>query len=633
MSLHVERVPTAGRFNIERIVQQVNQADLHPLAILIREFAQNSWDARSPDTDRPVRFEIDGFELNADQRMVLTEDVFTDLEDSGVLGLRRILKTNKNNKIRAIVLSDWETVGLGGVTDPRQVDPSGKSAWSSYLHDIGSGQSEAAGHGGRYGMGRTSAYGVSKVKTIVVYTRTRDGESGREQSRLVAVSIGGNPTAGSERLTGRVWWGKIEDDLAEPIVGMHADRIARDIGFKPRREGELGLSVMVIDPSYTNATGEGTFEESMELIAESVLWNLWPKFVTNARSMEIVVRLEGHEIPIPDPSDHPILNEFIELGAAVRRWGKPGRAKPKKIVGINCEPITYRKELLGYLALKAFVHPKDKAADIERLRQLGGITTPANHVLLMRSPELVVEYRSMKTETEEPFNLVGMFVPINESAIDEAFALAEPVAHDRWHEANIPEERSQERGYVKTTLRRIEQLFDSAVKQLAAQHGAETETEHLKRASRELSEHLLPRRATSKPREPQPPAPVLKTSAGQLVQTGARPDFSGGRFLTIWEAEWRPKQMDPGPVVLAIEVAPVGQSTNRVTRAERGGEVAIDRHLRIEDVTANGEIIQNAPEKVEIQLANPSNPSNIALAIERSETIGVAVKVSVQDQA
>ena len=91
--------------------------------------------------------------------------------------------------------------------------------------------------------------------------------------------------------------------------------------------------------------------------------------------------------------------------------------------------------------------------------------------------------------------------------------------------------------------------------------------------------------------------------------------------------------MDPGPVVLVIAVTPVGQSTNRVTRAERGGEVAIDRHLRIEDVTANGEIIQNAPEKVEIQLANPSNPSNIALAIERSETIGVAVKVSVQDQA
>ena len=631
----IEPVSRAGRVDLEKIVGQVQQADLHPITILVREFAQNSWDARNPDNDDPVRFEVDGFELDPLQLMALNEEVFVDLETSGVTYLSRFLLSRRHQKVRALVLSDWNTIGLEGVTDPRVVDPhhpEGKSAWTSYLHDIGAGQSVAAGHGGRYGMGRTSAYGVSKLRTIIVYTRTRLGGA-REESRLIAVSIGGKDKTGDTRLTGRVWWGDVQGELAHPIVGSEADRIATSIGFKIRKPGDLGLSVMVLEPSILDpTTNEGTFEHAMHLVADGIMWNLWPKYETAARSMEFTVRLNGKVIPVPSPNDHPILREFVDLGKTVRRWGKRGRSQPRSRSGlITIHEIKYYNDLLGYLALKPFATQPDPSVDEERLRQLGGIAAPASHVLLMRSPELVVDYLKINAPVEAPTNVIGMFIPINVDAVDEAFALAEPVAHDRWQLANIPEDEETARGYVRTALRKLEQHFQEFVRQHAPDDEDDTEAEFLERSSRTLTQYLMPpRKQGSKGSTGGGTTTVGDSKAGQVVCVGSKPEYSKGSFSTLWIGEWRPKRVAPGPVRLRLEARPVGQNSNRVQPAESNRpEIVVDRLLEIVEVTADANVTHISREIVELDLSDSSKSSVIELRIGRSETVGVELKVTV----
>ena len=631
----IEPVSRAGRVDLDKIVGQVQQADLHPITILVREFAQNSWDARNPDNDDPVRFEVEGFELDPLQLMALNDEVFVDLGTSGVKYLSRFLLSRRHQKVRALVLSDWNTIGLEGVTDPRVVDPyhpKGKSAWTSYLHDIGAGQSEAAGHGGRYGMGRTSAYGVSKLRTIIVYTRTRPGGT-REESRLIAVSIGGKDRDGDARLTGRVWWGDVEGELAHPIVGSEADRIAASIGFKKRKPGDLGLSVMVLEPSTLDPrTNDGTLESVMHLVADGIMWNLWPKYETSARSMEFTVRFNGEAIPVPSPSDHPILREFVDLGKTVRRWGRRGSSPPRSKSGlITLYPITYHSVLLGHLAIKPFAMQRDPSVDEERLRQIGGIAVPTSHVLLMRSPELVVNYLKINAPVEEPTNVIGMFIPVNVDAVDEAFALAEPVAHDRWHLSSIPEDEETARGYVRTALRKIETHFQDFVRQHAPDDDNNDEAEFLERSARTLTQHLMPpRQQGSKGSTGGGPTTLVDTKAGQVVCVGSKPEYSKGSFSNRWSGEWRPKRVAPGPVRLRLEARPVGQTSNRVKPAESNRpEIVVDRLLEIVEVTAAADVIRISREIVELDLADSSKSSAIELKIGRSETVGVELKVTV----
>jgi hypothetical protein len=164
----VERVSEVGRNNLESLQQQVVRSSLNNLTILVREFAQNSWDARRKGLD-PL-FSVDGIHLTRDQSEILAEHVFAGHATAGTPALSKWLKSRRRNQLNALVISDWNTIGLGGNLDPRVAEGDDRSHWTAYLHDLGVGQ-EGPNKGGRYGVGRTSSFSVSEVSAIVVYTR------------------------------------------------------------------------------------------------------------------------------------------------------------------------------------------------------------------------------------------------------------------------------------------------------------------------------------------------------------------------------------------------------------------------------------------------------------------------------
>jgi hypothetical protein len=646
LQLFIEQVPPAGRFEVDRIVEQVNQCRLHPLAVLVREFAQNSWDARRSDSSAPVRFSVDGFDLGDSQVASLRDDVFVEVEGSGVDGLAKLLR-RRSGGLSALVISDWNTIGLGGVLDPRQVDPSGRSAWTSYLHDIGTGQDDAASNGGRYGMGRTSAYGVSEARTIVVYTRTR-ANGGALESRLIAVSIAGRSRSreGDRRLTGRVWWGRKAGDFAKPLVGAEADRIAERIGFVRRRGEDLGLSVMIIEPKLVEGDGvPASLQSTMSMIAESILWNLWPKYQTKGRPMSFSVTCNGRQIAVADPRDHPVLSHFVELGESVRRWGKNGVAAPRSRRGVVIKPILHHSTVVGHLALKAFIGPPNRGgASEDRLRQVGAVGSPVNHVLLMRRPELVVDYRG-NPGVEAPHNVIGVFIPVNNERVQTAFARAEPVSHDRWSELNIPEEQTEYRSMVRTALRKVDDEFKRFVAQHVNPAGDDGEAQLLKIATRELTASILPP-ALSRSRKGGKGGGAgggVNGEAGSVMFVSAVPGHRDGRFITTWRGRWVPRQAGSGErtdggvgVDIKVEAVPVGQSSNWVPidpKKPELGRFASDPNLEIKSIDRSMKVKRIAPEIIVVEIPPESGPRDLEFEILRSESIGVDVRVSIGGEA
>jgi len=625
--LLVEKVKT-GRIDVGKIVQQLNQSRLHPLTILIREFAQNSWDARDQNAKVPVRFQVDGLTLQGDQVTALREDLFTDISNAGVAYLERVLNSSDKG-MPVIILSDFNTVGLSGETNPTLVDPSGRSAWQSYLHDIGSGQEDAASMGGRYGLGRTSAYGVSKARTIVVYTRTI-AANGEYESRLIAVSIDGKTEAGDKRLTGRVWWGKTSQDVAFPLTGQTADRVARRIGMPQRSAEQTGLSVMIIDPNISTETSQrGDMRSALEMVASATMWNLWPKADTKSRQMEFAVFCEGREIPIDSAREHLVLREFAELGDAVRRYGRRGVVKLRKpSPGVEITEITYFNEVVGHLALKPFaaLRTNDTPDDLDKV---GGIVAPVNHVLLMRQPELVVCYREMTAGPDFQLDVAGMFIPAPKFEGD--FALAEPVAHDSWQDTNVPQEEDGARKLVRHTMRRIDDAYRSFINARISDED-DGDAELLRIATNELSQLLLPQPAEKVKQTGGGGGGLVSTKAGRVGYGKSSLGSTKGQQNVVWESSWEPTKSNiksPKQVSLKFEVAPSGQTSNTVPSAEKGHPpIRLDRKLKIKRVKAKGTVEHVEPEIVIVHLANSADASGISLTIDRSDGVGVVVRVS-----
>src|SRR5262245_20870155 len=77
-----EQFPPHCALAAEGFGKLLGRPHLDPLTVLIRETAQNSWDARLPGST--VRFAVDGFTLDDDQWSALAFDVFGDVPEEGL---------------------------------------------------------------------------------------------------------------------------------------------------------------------------------------------------------------------------------------------------------------------------------------------------------------------------------------------------------------------------------------------------------------------------------------------------------------------------------------------------------------------------------------------------------------------
>lgn len=414
--------------------------------VLIRETAQNSWDARLGH--RPVVFTVHLRTLSDLERQVLRERVFT----GAGAGLSLHDSLNKPD-LRVLEVSDRGTKGLGGPVR-NDVEPPLKSP-TNYIDlvlNVGAPRDVHLG-GGTYGFGKTISYRVSRAGTVLMWSRTV--HQNQVQDRLIGSAIGESFALDGIRYTGRHWWGAIRDDGArvEPWTGDDADVLASSVFDSAFTGDETGTSLMIIDP---NLGGEDDADDVVRL-SEAILWNLWPKLLPNngQQPMQIELYFDGQHVPLPDIETHPILSGYAEALQLVRAT-QDGTTYTPQFNSKVLEVRSYRPPtLVGHLALTRYPIVRPLEGDE---RDTVPVSLPSRHVAWMRhDAELVVRYDEKARLDSEVLHYAAVFKPVEEH--DDRFASAEPPAHDDWVPASIEDRR--DRSIVNVGLNRIKELINT----------------------------------------------------------------------------------------------------------------------------------------------------------------------------
>ena len=583
-----EQFPRHGALAAEGFSKLLGRPSLDSLTVLVRETAQNSWDARLARSS--VHFSIDGFTLDDRQWSVLANNVFADLPPDGL----PLAGSLEKEGLAVLVISDRHTLGLGGPTRAdRPTD--GPTDYIDLLMNVGVGGHEFGG--GTYGFGKAIAYVVSGARTIIVHSRSSNGLPEAE-TRLIASGIGDSYIDRQWRYTGRHWWGRDSAGAPEPLRGRPAENLARAIGFPGFEDADTGTSIMVIDPDF----GDREPVEAMRFLADAITWHLWPKMVRKKgrQPMRFAVTWEGRLVPVAHPDDVPPLHGYVQALEALREHDQPFRRDD----GLEVIEIRARRpnRRLGRLALYTFVAkarlPGRQVAhsevdeEIEPLNA-AAFTGNAHHVALLRAPELVVAYLPGPEMPETALEWGGVFVC--DLDLDAAFASSEPPTHDDWQPTLVVEKK--DRTVVKIALREIRDTLRSraAIAQGTGRPG-KTSVARVADALAGLVTGVPATAAGRTPRQGTRGGPS-RPSRPSIIDATCQPVLVDGIRLT--KLDFSLSASTPGPVRLQIRTCvatndgsgiesepPAGSPTPMLVHVRGPVTVDVDRAAASAEVTA-----------------------------------------------
>lgn len=403
-------------------------AGIIPEAELAREAIQNSCDA-ARDGERRVRvvFRIVTLEGDLKERFVTQLCLRQGIgERIGSVSLARDnCLVQPSRPLHLLFAEDYGTVGLHG--DPHQR----QSHFHRLLLSVGDSTKALAltGSGGSYGYGKSALSLNSRLRTIVAYSGFEPDDTGAVARLMGCTYLDAHEFDGNQ-WTGRGWFGVRRpghEIVVDPFRDEEAHGFAERLGFRSRRNGEDGTSILIVDSHARD------HQKLLQAIEE--WW--WPRLLD--QELEVVVEVEGTEY-FPQPKQRKDLLPFVECYSLA-----VGRAQP---AGPHQKSERFRRlqELsLGVYALQVLA--SDLAEDFPE-EKLGRIA-------MIRSPKMVVEYAQMGRETPAA---VGVFVA--DSDIDDILKLSEPPNHDRWDpesrrlEVARPDENTA-RGVVRQVRKRL----------------------------------------------------------------------------------------------------------------------------------------------------------------------------------
>lgn len=413
------------------------------VSVLVRETAQNSWDARVGHL--PVDFRLHLRRASSVERDLLSTKVFTG--DGTGLGLRESLL---GPELWLLEVTDRGTKGLGGPTRNDLDPPPGVSTdFIDLIFNVGAPRDVRMG-AGTYGFGKTIAYQVSKAGTVLFWSRSHDS-AGAIEDRLIGSAIGSSFVRDGRRFTGRHWWGHTVEDRVEPEVGEAARTLGEQLFHTHFEDAQTGTSILIVDPDLG---GESRADDARRL-ADACLWHLWPKMVDGQgrrTPMSIEVMLEGERVPIANPVTHGRLGGAADALSSVRAAQQGASHTPQFNTQVHEVWCRRPEKLLGHLALSRF--PFKPEADGES--DVAPFAGPSAHVSLMRhDAELVVKYDGHSRLDHPTFQWSGVFKPVPD--VDDSFALSEPPAHDDWVPAAMKDPRQKKD--VNVALKRIAEII------------------------------------------------------------------------------------------------------------------------------------------------------------------------------
>jgi len=399
--------PPDGSVTAEGIERNLGTPALHPLTVLVRETAQNAWDARSGESvDFTLAFtRLSGVAVEEYRRLLLPHP-----------GQGTELERHLDENPLVLRVSDRGTSGLGG---PIRSDVASgeRPDFVNLVRNVGVVRDTDLG-GGTYGFGKGILFRLSSAGTILVDTLCR--YDGGLQRRLIGSSLGASYVAGDRRFTGRHWWGSVEPDgIPDPLLDDRAAQYADRLGLCGFSDGRTGTDIYVLCPELRDEELKPVpVERAAGMLVSAACWYLWPKLVERSGQKPFSLRIEvdGTEIAVPDPAKSPRLRSFVR---ALRRLDA-GESTPLARAS--------KPRAVGEWA--AVMDPYT-AVETDRVLQLAEpFEGPARHCARMRQVELVVDYVEGPALGETDIQHAAVFRASREA--DEHFAAAEPPTHDNW---------------------------------------------------------------------------------------------------------------------------------------------------------------------------------------------------------
>ncbi|SDL18516.1 hypothetical protein [Tessaracoccus oleiagri] len=429
-----------GDLNGSGAVKLLGTPNVPLSTVLVRETAQNSWDARLGHA--PVSYSVNLRTLSGDEIATLDSLIFPG-EATG-LGLKDALRATE---VRVLEISDRGTMGLSGpIRSDLEIPEGGPRNFVDLVFNIGAPRDVHLG-AGTYGFGKTIAYRTSRVGTVLFWSRSIEGDV--IEDRLIGSAFGPSFTRGGYQYTGRHWWGSLVDDgqRVEPWVGHRAAEMAHSVFEARFADNQTGTSLMIIDPDLGGADAA----EDVKRLADAIVWNLWPKLLPTSlgiQPMRIELLHEGQAVALPSLDDHPVLCGFAEALQITRAAQNKQTYSPKfdtRVIEIWSQRP---KALLGHLAVTRF--PRQLMTEGPP-SETESVHSPAAHIAWMRhDAELIVRYDERQRLETDFLQWAAVFKPT--ATFDDSFAAAEPPAHDDW----IPESLSDRRmaSHVRIAIRR-----------------------------------------------------------------------------------------------------------------------------------------------------------------------------------
>lgn len=437
-----------------------NDANLIEPELLVRETAQNSWDARRTELTTPVTmsFEVSTLE-RGDQIHQSFADFFAAFLASRserkrrVEGLSVLGERLKAKELVVLHVRDVGTWGLGGPLDATvEVKEKGTDRYVKFMLNIGDANQDQAA-GGAFGLGRSVFWRMSDCRTVIVYSRCMTGKA--VESRLVGLTLTKKFVLDGMNHTGRHWWtGK---DAGRPIIGPDADAWARRLGIRPYGSGETGTTMIVLAPSCPAGP-----KDLATSIARSIELHLWPKYVSvpgreEKKTMKFAVTLDGVPVKVRDREElaGTVLGSYVSCFTRLVRSQKDGADAP------DSNSILKSVTLMPQPPFKKAIHPKvlgrlvatvdasavgtqfvKESEDEDRAYSPvvnAKLASLENHVALLRTPELVVCYKKVSKTEHFPDRVVAVFKSSAEA--NEYFRRAEDSSHSSWSSARLDRDK------------------------------------------------------------------------------------------------------------------------------------------------------------------------------------------------
>lgn len=533
-----EPVAATGSAKSDGIRKQLGAPKMDPLTVLVRESAQNSWDARS-DPDGGVRY---GIALSQPDEILVNRwrSLFCPEPEDSRLGIGDLLQPGE---VVLAVISDRDTDGLGGPLRADEVEEGAVGAdFVNLLRNIGEPRDKLYG-GGTYGFGKGVLFTASRVGTILVRTRCRVADG--FQTRLIGASLGTGYHHDGKAHTGRHWWGDVTSGIPDPVLDQDADAVSAYLGLPliPAHETGTDIVILGLDLGTLPAADDGperprSLEQAADHLASAMMWNLWPLMLADdgGPRLDCRVSIDEVDVPVPKADQEPSARPFVEAYRA-----------------LAVDPTVIRRKNpkadLGLFAAKTHVASRRAS----RATVAAPFSGNAHHCARMREPRLIVDYLEGPSMADDVIHYGAVFLA--DKAQDKAFAEAEPPTHDDWvvQKVGDPDERS----VVNVAQREVKAHLATFVERMQGAAPAAGE---------------------------QPPLGALSSRLAALIPTATGPGADGlaaagagssgaGVAKARMVTQPRMVRVDDATLIVAdIEVADIGQTVEVVATAS----VALD---------------------------------------------------------